>query len=241
MRVVGTLSVAKLGFASSLLDTNGWIRKNVYAFPDKEKMTSQGKVQNSPFRFTTKEGLITYCEKDFNLNAIEPIHIDQHGQKYFLKDLLLVKNLGLSSGIYAHWLATQLTHSMLSTFLRYLPELAAEYASSSIEVDFTSHHFRHTLNTLLDEGGLSDLLQTEWFGRSNPRDTKAYQHTSREKRALLLRADIKAGKVGGRLAEQVRNMPIDLQDAFLPKKNKCISIGRIFRIRHALIVLNDAL
>ena len=207
--------LVKLGFAQSLLDTTGWIRKNGYAFPDKEKMTVLGKVPNSPFRFTTKDGLIAYCEKDFNLNAIKPIHIDQHGQKYFLKDLLLVKNLGLSSGVYAHWLATQLTHSMLSTFLRYLPELAAEYASSSIEVDFTSHHFRHTLNTLLDEGGLSDLLQTEWFGRSNSRDTKAYQHTSREKRALLLRADIKAGKVGGRLAEQARNMPIDLQDAFL--------------------------
>lgn len=82
---------------------------------------------------------------------------------------------------------------MLATFLRYFPALAAEYASSSIEVDFISHHFRHTLNTLLDEGGLSDLLQTEWFGRTNPRDTKAYQHTSREKRALMLREDIKRG------------------------------------------------
>ena len=165
--------------------------------------------------YTTKKGLLEYCKRDFQLNLLEPIHIDQHGKKYYLKDLLLVKYLGLSSGTYAHWLSTQMSHSMLTTFLRYFPKLALEYASSSIEVDFTSHHFRHTLNTLLDEGGLSDLLQTEWFGRSNPNDTKAYQHTSREKRALMLRADIKAGKVEGKLADQVRLLPVSIQEAVL--------------------------
>lgn len=205
----------KLGFPTGILDTTGWIRKNNFSFADETRKTSSGNVPSAPFWFTTKAGLIAYCEKDFKPSSIEPIHIDQYGQHYYLKDLLLVRNVGLSSDYYARWVASQLTHSMLSTFLRYFPEFAAQYASSSIEVDFTSHHFRHTLNTLLDEGGLSDLLQTEWFGRSNPNDTKAYQHTSREKRALLLRADIKAGKVGGHLAEQVRNMPIDLQDAFL--------------------------
>lgn len=102
---------------------------------------------------------------------------------------------------------------MMTTFLRYFPALAKEFASSSIEADFTSHHFRHTLNTLLDEGGLSDLLQTEWFGRSSPRETKAYQHTSREKRALMLREDIKKGNVDGKLVEQINVLPINVQDA----------------------------
>jgi len=104
---------------------------------------------------------------------------------------------------------------MLTTFLRYLPALAKEFAPSNIDIDFTSHHFRHTLNTLLDEGGLTDLLQTEWFGRSNPRDTKAYQHTSREKRALMLREDIKKGKVDGKLTEQIKVLPVNVQDAIL--------------------------
>ncbi len=205
----------RIGISGSILDTSGWIRQNGFAVPDLGKLTLQGKLPNSPFWFTTKSGIVEYCKRDFKLSSIESIHIDQHGEKYYLKDMLLVKNLGLSSGTYAHWLASQMTHSMMTTFLRYFPQLAAEYASSSIDVDFTSHHFRHTLNTLLDEGGLSDLLQTEWFGRSNPRDTKAYQHTSREKRALLLRADIKAGKVGGRLADRVRSLPVDIQDAVL--------------------------
>jgi hypothetical protein len=202
-----------LGIPEVLLDTTGWLRKNGFAFPDENNLTAQGKLQT--VWFTTKAGVIAYCKRDFHESTIEPIHIDQAGEKYYLKDMLLVRHLGLSSGFYAHWVATQCTHSMMTTFLRYFPALAEEYASSSIEVDFTSHHFRHTLNTLLDEGGLSDLLQTAWFDRSNSRDTKAYQHTSREKRALLLREDIKAGRVGGRLAEQIKRIPISLQDAVL--------------------------
>ncbi len=205
----------KMGFSGSILDSPGWIRHNGLAIADYGKITSQGRTPNFPFWYTTKNALIKYCWRDFKQNYIEPLHIDQYGVKYYLKDILIIRHLGLSSGEYASWLATQLTHSMFSTFMRYFPELASKYASSSIEVDFTSHHFRHTLNTLLDEGGLSDLLQTEWFGRTNPKDTKAYQHTSREKRALLLRADIKSGKVGGRLAEQIINLPVEIQDAVL--------------------------
>lgn len=205
----------KLGFPSNILDKSGWIRKKGFAFDDGTKLTEQWMPLNSRFNYTTKAGLIAYCEKDFKPNSIEPIHVDQHGQCHYLKDMLLVRNVGLSSGYLARWVASQLTHSMLTTFLRNFPALADEYASSSIEVDFTSHLFRHTLNTLLDEGGLSDLLQTEWFGRSNSNDTKAYQHTSREKRALLLREDIKAGKVAGHLVDQIRNLPVSKQDAVI--------------------------
>tara|TARA_Y100001934_G_C12387011_1_gene796954 strand:+ start:9325 stop:9981 length:657 start_codon:yes stop_codon:yes gene_type:complete len=111
---------------------------------------------------------------------------------------------------------------MFTTFMRYFPALAQEYASASINVDFTSHHFRHTLNTLLDEGGLSDLLQTEWFGRTSPQDTKAYQHTSREKRALMLREDIKKGLLGGQLAEQIKFVPIEIQDAILKARVQAV-------------------
>lgn len=203
--------LVKIGMTTGLLDTTGWIRKNGFAFPDSQA----GVVSGKTFYYTNRDGVAAYCRKDFSQNMIQPIHIDQFGQKYFLKDMLLVRPLGLSSGAYAHWLSSQCTHSMMTTFLRYFPDLAQEYASSSIEVDFTSHHFRHTMSTLMDEGGLSDLLQAEWFGRSNPRDNKAYQHTSREKRALLLRADIKAGRVGGRLPEQIKLIPINLQDAVL--------------------------
>lgn len=204
-----------LGLPDTLLETTGWIRKNEFANVDPDKLTSQGRKGANPPWFTNKQGIIAYCEKDFQSTSIEAIHIDQQGKRYYLKDMLLVRHVGLSSGFYAHWIASQCTHSMMATFLRYFPALAKEYASSGIEVDFSSHHFRHTLNTLLDEGGLSDLLQTEWFGRSNPNDTKAYQHTSREKRALMLRADIKTGKIGGRIADKVKSLPTTFQDAVL--------------------------
>jgi hypothetical protein len=212
----------ELNISPTVLGSTGWIRTNGYSFSDNKKLTKQGYKPANPIQYTTKAGVVAYCVKDYSSSVVAAIHIDQNGTEYFLRDLMLVRHLGLSSGSYSHWLATQCTHSMLTTFMRYFPQLAKEYASSSVEVDFTSHHFRHTLNTLLDEGGLSDLLQTEWFGRSNPKDTKAYQHTSREKRALMLREDIKRGRVGGKLVEQVIAMPITVQDAVLKARVQAV-------------------
>lgn len=204
-----------IGLNPQLLDSTGWLRKHGYTIPDYEKWTSQGRKPNNPFHFTTKAGVIAYCQKDFSAEQIEPIHIDQNSKKYFLKDLLLVRSMSVAPGVFSRWIATQCTHSMMSTFLRYFSKLAEEYCLQDVEVDFTSHHFRHTLNTLMDEGGLSDLLQTEWFGRTNSKDTKAYQHTSREKAALMLREDIKNDRIGGQIVEQFKAIPFTVQDAFL--------------------------
>lgn len=204
-----------LGISPSILLGSGWLRDKGHSYSDLNQVNKKGLKRGKPPRYTYKKWIAAYCRRDLLKVNLEPIHIDQKGDKFYLKDLLLVRHMGLSTGAYSCWVATQCTHSMLTTFLRYFPELARIYASSSIKVDFTSHHFRHTLNTLLDEGGLSDLLQTEWFGRSNPRDTKAYQHTSREKRALMLREDLKAGHVGGKIAEQLKFVPISVRDAYL--------------------------
>jgi len=205
----------ELGFSPDILKSEGWLNKNGFCYFDSDKSSKNGKKPVRPKRYTSKEGLIAFCNKDYSDFCSAPVHIDQQGGKYYLNDLLLVRHPGGSGGTYWHWIASECTHSMFTTFLRSFPDLAQEYAHTSIDVDFTSHHFRHTLNTLLDEGGLSDLLQTEWFGRSNPKDTKAYQHTSREKRALMLREDIKKGNVSGKLVEQVVALPINVQDAVL--------------------------
>ncbi|EHK7641030.1 integrase, partial [Escherichia coli] len=214
--------IKELGISDTGLTSTGWLRKQNLAWPDVDARTKQGQRPRNPIHFTNKEGLKKYCARDFSGACLSAIHTDQFGKEYYLKDLLFLRPLGLSSGTYAHWLATSCSQSMFSTFLRYFPDLAAEYASASVEVDFTSHHFRHTLNTLLDEGGLSDLLQTEWFGRTNSRDTKAYQHTSREKRALMLRQDIKKGLVGGQIAEQIQAIPVDVQDVFLKARVQAV-------------------
>lgn len=214
--------LAKLSISPRTLSGNGWLRKNHLTWPDPNFLTIQGFKPANPTHYTNKAGVIAYCKRDFNQSALEPIHIDQQGREYKLKDLCILRHLGLSSGTYAPWLATQCTHSMFTTFLRYFPPLAMEFTSSSKDVDFTSHHFRHTMNTLIDEGGLSDLLQTEWFGRTNPQDTKAYQHTSREKRALMLREDIKKGKVDGKLAREIQIMPVASQDAVLKARIQAV-------------------
>ncbi len=178
-----------------------------------------GRVHGGPSRrtaWTTKTELLPYFRKSFFLAGnIESIHIDQFLHDYYLKDLLIVRYRGLSTGAYSRWSATLCTHSMMTTFMRKFPELAAEFSSISANFDFSSHQFRHTLNTLLDEGGLSDLMQTEWFGRSNPRDTKAYQNTTREKRALMLRQEISENKVGGKIVDVLKYVPVSVRDAFL--------------------------
>ena len=188
--------LTELGISQTVLGTIGWLRKQNFAWPDHSALTKQG-IKPAHHFLHLQSGLVEYCFRDFSEAYLSVLHTDQFGKEYYLKDLLFIRQLGLSSGSYAHWMATSCSQSMFTTFLRYFPALAVDYASSSIEVDFTSHHIRHTLNTLLDEGGLSDLLQTEWFGRTNSRDTKAYQHTSREKRALMLREDIKKAWLEG--------------------------------------------
>lgn len=214
--------LVELGLSESILDSNGWLKRHALAWPDSDVGTTLGNKPSKPVYYANKESVKSYCNRNFLKSLVSVIHVDQFAKQYFLKDMAFVRPLGLSSGAYAHWLATTCTQSMFTTFMRYLPSLATQYASCSIEVDFTSHHFRHTLNTLLDEGGLSDLLQTEWFGRTNSRDTKVYQHTSREKRALMLREDIKKGLVGGQLAEQIKIVSVDLKDAILKARVQAV-------------------
>ncbi|RKG42442.1 MULTISPECIES: integrase [Acinetobacter] len=181
------------------------------------------KDENSCQMYTTIQGLKQYCRHNFNPQSLRAIHIDQFGKSYFLSDLMFLRYYTMSSGkSIAHWLTVECTHSMLTTFLRYLDDLVKEYVGLEDIPEFTTHDFRHTLNTILDEGGLSDLLQTEWFGRSDPKDTKAYQHTSPEKKALMIREQLKNGEAKGILAEQIFNLPINIQDAVLEARVQAV-------------------
>ena len=120
-----TKDFEKLGLSTALLGKSGWIRKNGLA---QEEVKNNSKVF-----YTDKEALKQYCSKYFEPKSIEAIHIDQQGKKYFLADLLFVRELGLSSGAYAHWVSTSCSHSMIATFLRYFPKLSKEYSQSTIK------------------------------------------------------------------------------------------------------------
>ena len=217
-----TADLIELGFHRYSLNSNGWLRKNGYAKADHKAVTRLGTKPAYPLQYTTRVGLEAYCAKDFNSSLIDVIHIDQQGKKYFLKDLLMLRYIGLSSGAYSKWISTFCTPAMFTTFRRYFPKLVKEFTTGASASKFSSHDFRHTLNTLLDEGGLSDLLQSEWFGRSNPQDTKAYQHVSREKRALLLREDIKKGIAQGDICEQMKFVPVEHREVFLKVRVKSV-------------------
>ena len=202
-----------LGVSPTILSKNSRLLKEGFVFKD----------ENSGQMYTTIQGLKQYCRHNFNPQSLRAIHTDQFGKSYFLSDLMFLRYYTMSSGkSIAHWLTVECTHSMLTTFLRYLDDLVKEYVGLEDIPEFTTHDFRHTLNTMLDEGGLSDLLQTEWFGRSDPKDTKAYQHTSPEKKALMIREQLKNGEAKGILAEQIFNLPINIQDAVLEARVQAV-------------------
>ena len=202
-----------LGVSPNILSKSSRLFKEGFVFKD----------ENSCQMYTTIQGLKQYCRHNFNPQSLRAIHIDQFGKSYFLSDLMFLRYYTMSSGkSIAHWLTVECTHSMLTTFLRYLDDLVKEYVGLEDIPEFTTHDFRHTLNTMLDEGGLSDLLQTEWFGRSDPKDTKAYQHTSPEKKALMIREQLKNGEAKGILAEQIFNLPINIQDAVLEARVQAV-------------------
>ena len=213
----------KLGINPGILNSQSRLTRDGLVFHDFEKLTYSSKKPTFPICYTTHEGLIAYCNYKFNPRNLLPIHIDQFGKKYFLYDLMFLRYHTLSGGQKeAFWLPVECTHAMFSNFLRYIDDLVTEYVGVDSIPGFTSHDFRHTLNTMLDEGGLTDLLQTEWFGRSDPKDTKAYQHTSPEKKALIIREQLKKGDAGGILAEQIINLPIGIQDAVLQARVQAV-------------------
>lgn len=104
----------------------------------------------------------------------------------------------------------------ISAFDRYLDPTEAKLLSVN------SHAFRHTLNTWLDEGGMSDTAQTRWFGRKNPRDTKAYQHTSPAKAALQVRNDLLNGLISGPVTQQIQLLPMSMREAVIKARVRAV-------------------
>lgn len=222
-RILGVEDLEGLGIPASILYANGWLRTNGFAQPD---LRAERKRSGSKGWVTTVESVREYCKRDYQDRLISPIHIDQFGKEYFLGDMLICQYmyLGGTDGDRAFWLANSYSHVMLDKFIeRVLPKLAREFAPDiEVRIDFTSHAFRHTINTMLDEGGLPELLQTDWFGRKNARDTKAYQHTSRAKRVLEVRQALLDGGANGLIQESLKKIPIELHDAYLEARVRAV-------------------
>lgn len=162
-----------------------------------------------------------YCWSHYQERMTRPLYIAE-GRPYFIKDMLILKWLGTSSGHYVHWIVDTCSAASFDKFIRQLDKLCAQYASEQLSQTFTSHDFRHTMNDALDRGGLSDIMQTEYFRRKNPVDTEAYQHTSPEKRALEIREKVLLGEIGGKLAERTMRLPVDRRESFVASQVRAV-------------------
>lgn len=177
-------------------------------------------------------------DSDVNLKPV----LVSNGQKVYLKDCMAILPMNAVHSLKTtfNYAVRLITIQQMSDFLgnnnsrRYGKESYKKKGKvfsvfdkyfSAEEAGFHStntHAFRHTLNTLLDEGGMSDLAQTSFFGRINPKDTKTYQHTSPAKAALIFRDDLLKGKISGPIAEQLMKIPLSIHQAYLNAKIKVV-------------------
>lgn len=210
-----------LGLPKVWLDNNKWLAKNGFVFSDTVRNYG-GPARN----YTFPEHLIARCASDYEDSHSAVKITDQHGITYHTSDLMFIRSLGSSSGAYSPWITTECTHSMFTTFLRYLPDLCYEYTDAPIKADFTIHHFRHTVSTLLEDGGLSELLQADFLGRGHVSENPTYQHRSPEQRSLELMADLLSGRAKGHIADLILNEPLDKKAAIiLAKTNGMHDVG----------------
>lgn len=200
-----------MGMPSAIL-SNSWFTKN-----------NRVKVEGSPQAgaYVLRSDIEDYCWSHYQDRMTRPLFI-AGGQSYYIKDMLLLKWLGTSSGHYVRWIVDTCSAAMFDKFRKQLDKLCVEFGSAQLTHTFTSHDFRHTMNDALDRGGLSDIMQTAYFLRKNPVDTKAYQHTSPEKKALEIREKVLLGEIGGKLAERTMRLPVDRRESFVTSQVRAV-------------------
>ena len=74
-------------------------------------------------------------------------------------------------------------------------------------ITLTTHQFRHWLNTLAQQGGMSQMEIARWSGRKDMGQNAAYDHRSGVEMAAEARKMMAAGKVQGPLAELHGRLP----------------------------------
>jgi len=76
-----------------------------------------------------------------------------------------------------------------------------------------THSFRHFLNTLANEGGLTDIELAWWFGRKNIVDNQAYDHRTATQMTEKARQMLLSGEIVGPIAEAASQLsPIDAKE-----------------------------
>ncbi|HZL38927.1 MAG TPA: hypothetical protein VFC45_01450 [Pseudolabrys sp.] len=81
-----------------------------------------------------------------------------------------------------------------------------------------SHGIRHFLNTLAQEGGLSQLDIARWSGRKDVRENAAYDHTGGVHLGRKMREILDTGAMRGPIAETIEKLPAIERKAFLESR-----------------------
>ncbi len=167
--------------------------------------------------FITLKSLKVFCGKNVTNRMLEPIVNNTLDQHLFMKDMLLVRQHRQEPWIANIFYGVDITSFITKRDRLNIEQLVGEFCQTELKQHITSHKFRHTLNTLLDEGGLTDLVQAEYFKRQggNPKQNKPYQHTSPQKKALIINERILKGETGGRIPDFAANLPKTKQAAYL--------------------------
>ena len=74
-------------------------------------------------------------------------------------------------------------------------------------IRMNSHQFRHWLNTLANEGGMSDLELARWSGRKDVAQNAAYDHVSGAQLAKRVRSLLKTGDIRGPISQAHDSLP----------------------------------
>jgi hypothetical protein len=80
--------------------------------------------------------------------------------------------------------------------------------------EIRSHQFRHWLNTLAQQGGMSQMEIARWSGRKDVGQNGAYDHTSAVAMAARARELLLDGKVLGAVAQVHERLPLARREAF---------------------------
>ncbi len=89
----------------------------------------------------------------------------------------------------------------------------AEPNGTPIKVN--SHRFRHWLNTLAQEGGMSQEMIARWSGRKDMAQNAAYDHMSGRKLAEKVRGMVESDHLTGPIADIAARLPPADRKAFL--------------------------
>jgi hypothetical protein len=71
-----------------------------------------------------------------------------------------------------------------------------------------THEFRHFLNTIANEGGLTDIELAWWFGRKHIGDNQAYDHRTAAQMTEKARQILLSGEIVGSIADAANQLPL---------------------------------